>query len=153
MINPQLQHWLFFPVLTIILLIFVHPVPGMSAPPPAVPTMPDRVVIHPDATNNTPVPPQEQPPQLRQQSSGVPQPGVAQAPSAINHTAPVKNRLGFPRKFSDTLELKRIARDLNNIAKLNEHFQRFGAITNIQVEELCGILDNNFKELTTVLLH
>ena len=86
-------------------------------------------------------------------SSGVPQPGVAQAPSSVNHTAPVKNRLGFPRKFSDTLELKRIPRDLNNIAKLNEHFQRFGAITNIQVEELCGILDNNFKELTTVLLH
>ena len=153
MINPQLQHWLFFPVLIIILLIFVHQVPGMSAPPPTVPTMPDRVVIHPDATNNTPVPPQEQPPQQQQPSSGVPQPGVAQAPSSVNHTAPVKNRLGFPRKFSDTLELKRIPRDLNNIAKLNEHFQRFGAITNIQVEELCGILDNNFKELTTVLFH
>ena len=153
MINPQLQHWLFFPVFTIILLIFVHPVPGISAPPPTVPTMPDRVVIHPDATNNTPVPPQEQPLQQQQQSSGVPQPGVAQAPSSVNHTAPVKNRLGFPRKFSDTLELKRIPRDLNNIAKLNEHFQRFGAITNIQVEELCVILDNNFKELTTVLLH
>ena len=127
----------------------MHQVPGISAPPPTVPTMPDRVVIHPDATNNTPVPPQEQP----QQSSGVPQPGVAQAPGSVNHTAPVKNRLGFPRKFSDTLELKRIPRDLNNIAKLNEHFQRFGAITNIQVEGLCGILDNNFKELTTVLLH
>ncbi|CAH3022608.1 unnamed protein product [Porites evermanni] len=108
-------------------------VPGISAPPPTVPTMPDRVVIHPDATNNTPVPPQEQPPQQQQQSSGVPQPGVAQAPSSVNHTAPVKNRLGFPRKFSDTLELKRIPRDLNNIAKLNEHFQRFGSITNIQV--------------------
>ena len=131
----------------------MHPVPGMSAPPPTVPTMPDRVVIHPDATNNTPVPPQEQPPQQQQQSSGVPQPGVAQAPSSVNHTAPVKNRLGFPRKFSDTLELKRIPRDLNNIAKLNEHFQRFGSITNIQVEKLCRILNNNFKELTTVLLH
>ena len=131
----------------------MHQVPGMSAPPPTVPTMPDRVVIHPDATNNTPVPPQEQPPQQQQQSSGVPQPGVAQAPSSVNHTAPVKNRLGFPRKFSDTLELKRIPRDLNNIAKLNEHFQRFGSITNIQVEELCRILNNNFKELTTVLLH
>lgn len=131
----------------------MHQVPGISAPPPTVPTMPDRVVIHPDATNNTPVPPQEQPPQLRQQSSGVPQLGVAQAPSAINHTAPVKNRLGFPRKFSDTLELKRIPRDLNNIAKLNEHFQRFGSITNIQVEELCGIVNNCSKELTTLLLH
>ena len=117
-------------------------VPGISAPPPTVPTMPDRVVIHPDATNNTPVPPQEQPPQPQQQSSGVPQPGVAQAPSSINHTAPVKNRLGFPRKFSDTLELKRIPRDLNNIAKLNEHFQRFGSITNIQVKELCGIVND-----------
>ena len=131
----------------------MYQVPGVSAPPPTVPTMPDRVVIHPDATNNTPVPPQEQPPQQQQPSSGVPQPGVAQAPSSVNHTAPVKNRLGFPRKFSDTLELKRIPRDLNNISKLNEHFQRFGSITNIQVEELCGILNNNFKELTTVLLH
>ena len=129
-------------------------VPGISAPPPTVPTMPDRVVIHPDATNNTPVPPQEQPPQQQQQQSpGVPQPVMAQAPSAVNHTTPVKNRLGFPRKFSDTLELKRIPRDLNNIAKLNEHFQRFGSITNIQVEELCGILNKNFKELTTVLFH
>ena len=153
MINPQLQHWLFFPVLIIILLIFVHEVPGISAPPPTVPTMPDRVVIHPDATNNTPVPPQEQPPQQQQQSSGVPQAGVAQTPSSVNHTAPVKNRLGFPRKFSDTLELKRIPRDLNNIAKLNEHFQRFGSITNIQVEELCGIVNNCSKELTTLLLH
>ena len=153
MINPQLQNWVFFPVLIIILLIFVHQVPGISAPPPTVPTMPDRVVIHPDATNNTPVPPQEQPLQQQQQSSGVPQPGVAQAPSTINHTAPVKNRLGFPRKFSDTLELKRIPRDLNNIAKLNEHFQRFGSITNIQVEELCGIVNNCSKELTTLLLH
>jgi len=153
MINPQLQHCLFFPVLIIVLLIFVQQVPGISAPPPTVPTMPDRVVIHPDATNNTPVPPQEQPPPQQQQSSGVPQPSVAQAPSSINHTAPVKNRLGFPRKFSDTLELKRIPRDLNNIAKLNEHFQRFGSITNIQVEELCGIVNNYFKELTTVLLH
>ena len=69
MINPQLQHWLFFPVLVIILLIFVHQVPGMSAPPPTVPTMPDRVVIYPDATNNTPVPPQEQP--LQQQQAPV----------------------------------------------------------------------------------
>ena len=129
-------------------------VPGISAPPPTVPTMPDRVVIHPDATNNTPVPPQEQPPQQQQQqSTGVPQPVMAQAPSSVNHTTPVKNRLGFPRKFSDTLELKRIPRDLNNIAKLNEHFQRFGSITNIQVEELCGILNKNFKELTTVLFH
>ncbi|CAH3039111.1 unnamed protein product, partial [Porites lobata] len=108
-------------------------VPGISAPPPTVPTMLDRVVIHPDATNDTPVPPQEQPLQPQQQSSGVSQPGVAQAPSSVNHTVPVKNRLGFPRKFSDTLELKRIPRDLNNIAKLNEHFQRFGSITNIQV--------------------
>ena len=131
----------------------MHQVPGISAPPPTVPTMPDRVVIHPDATNNTPVPPQEQPPQQQQQSSGVPQAGVAQAPSSVNHTAPVKNRLGFPRKFSDTLELKRIPRDLNNIAKLNEHFQRFGSITNIQVEELCGIVNNCSKELTTLLLH
>ena len=105
---------------------FVQQVPGISAPSLTVPTMPDRVVIHPDATNNTPVPPQEQPPQQQQQSSGVPQPGVAQAPSSVNHTAPVKNRLGFPRKFSDTLELKRIPPDLNNIAKLNEHFQRGG---------------------------
>ena len=125
----------------------------MSAPPPTVPTTPGRVVIHPDATNSTPVPPQEQPPQQQQQSSGVPQPGVAQAPSSVNHPAPVKNRLGFPRKFSDTLELKRIPRDLNNIAKLNEHFQRFGSITNIQVEELCGIVNNCSKELTTLLLH
>ena len=131
----------------------MHQVPGISAPPPTVPTMPDRVVIHPDATNNTPVPPHEQPPQQQQQSSGVSQPGVAQAPSPVNHTVPVKNRLGFPRKFSDTLELKRIPRDLNNIAKLNEHFQRFGSITNIQVEELRGIVNNYFKELTTVLLH
>ena len=106
--------------------------------------MPDRVVIYPDATNNTPVPPQEQPLQQQQQSSGVPQPGVAQATSSINHTTPVKNRLGSPRKFSDTLELKRIPRDLNNIAKLNEHFQRFRSITNIQVEELCGIVNNYF---------
>ena len=120
----------------------MHQVPGISAPPPTVPTMLDRVVVHPDATNNTPEPPQEQPLQPQQQSSGVTQTGVAQAPSSVNHTVPVKNRLKFPRKFSDTLELKRIPRDLNNIAKLNEHFQRFGSITNIQVEEFCGIVNN-----------
>lgn len=106
---------------------------GISAPPPAVPTMPDRIVIqHPNATKNTPVPPQERlPPQ--QPPPSVPEQGVAQAPSSVNHTPPVKSRLGFPKKFSDTLELKKIPRDLNNIAKLNEHFQRFGSITNIQV--------------------
>ena len=104
----------------------------MSAPGPRMPPMPDRIVIHSEPQNNTPAPPQEQPPPL-QQPLAVPQQGLTQAPGSTDQTAPVKSRLGFPRKFSDTLELKKIPRDMNNIAKLNEHFQRFGTITNIQV--------------------
>ena len=115
----------FTPVFFLICLV-----PGISAPRPVVPAMPDRIVVHSDPANNAPVPPQEQlPPQP--QPPAAPQQDAVQPP--VNHTAPVKNRLGFPRKLSDTLELKKIPRDLNNIAKLNEHFQRFGTITNIQV--------------------
>ena len=36
-------------------------------------------------------------------------------------------------KFSDTLLLRRVPRHLNNISKINAHFQRFGSIVNIQV--------------------
>ncbi|XP_038055263.1 RNA-binding protein 26-like [Patiria miniata] len=34
---------------------------------------------------------------------------------------------------SRTLEIKKIPREFNSIAKLNEHFQKFGVITNLQV--------------------
>lgn len=37
------------------------------------------------------------------------------------------------RKYNDTLELKKIPRDLNTITKLNDYFQKFGSIVNIQV--------------------
>lgn len=107
-------------------------VPGIAAPHPTVPTMPDRIVIHSDPKTTTPVPPQEQP-RPQQQPPAAPQQGPVQAVGSVNHTVPVKSRVGFPKKFSDTLELKKIPRDLNNIAKLNEHFQRFGTITNIKV--------------------
>ena len=106
-----------------------------------MPTIPDRIVIHSD---NSPNPSQDhQPPPLKQPSA-VPQPGVIQTPGKKDETAPVKSRLGFPRKFSDTLELKKIPRELNNIAKLNEHFQRFGTIRNIQV---------NLNTLTLLVSH
>lgn len=95
--------------------------------------MPDRIVIHSDPKTTAPVLPQEQP-RPQQQPPAPPQQGPIQAPGSVNHTVPVKSRVGFPKKFSDTLELKKIPRDLNNIAKLNEHFQRFGTITNIQVQ-------------------
>ena len=32
-----------------------------------------------------------------------------------------------------TLELRRIPADMNNIAKINEHFTRFGTLVNLQV--------------------
>ncbi|KAL9973174.1 hypothetical protein ACROYT_G019591 [Oculina patagonica] len=107
-------------------------VPGMAAPGPRMPPMPDRIVIHSEPQKNSPAPPQEQPPPP-QQPPAMPQQGVTQTPVSTNPTAPVKSRLSFPRKLSDTLELKKIPRDMNSIAKLNEHFQRFGTITNIQV--------------------
>lgn len=108
-------------------------VPGISAPGPTVrPSMPDRIVVHSQPKNNTLVPPQEQLPPIPQPPAA-PQQSMVEVPGALNHAAPVKTRLGFQKKFSDTLELKKIPRDLNNIAKLNEHFQRFGTITNIQV--------------------
>lgn len=112
----------------------------MAAPGPRMPSMPDRIVIHSEPPINTPAPPQEQPPPP-QQPPAMPQQGVTQAPASTNQTAPVKSRLSFPRKLSDTLELKKIPRDMNNIAKLNEHFQRFGSITNIQVHftPLCPV--------------
>lgn len=112
----------------------------MAAPRPRMPPIHDRIVIHSDPQNSTPVPPPEQPPPPPLPSA-LPQQGVTtQAPGSTNQTAPVKSRLGFPRKLSDTLELKKIPRDLNSIAKLNEHFQRFGTITNIQVHFTCTSL-------------
>ncbi|GAB1601738.1 RNA-binding protein 26-like isoform X1 [Argonauta hians] len=38
-----------------------------------------------------------------------------------------------PRYLNTTLEVRKIPRDLNNIAKLNEHFKKFGNLKNIQV--------------------
>jgi len=32
-----------------------------------------------------------------------------------------------------TLELRRVPHDMNNIAKINEHFTRFGTLVNLQV--------------------
>ena len=114
----------------------------MAAPGHRMPPIPDRIVIQSDPQKSAPVPPQEQPPPPPPPSA-LPQQGITQAPGPADQTAPVKSRLGFPRKLSDTLELKKIPRDMNNIAKLNEHFQRFGTITNIQVHLtplLCGCL-------------
>ena len=127
----------------------------MAAPGPRMPPIPDRIVIHSDPQKSAPVPPQEQPPPPPPPSA-VPQQSVTQAPSATDQTAPVKSRLGFPRKLSDTLELKKIPRDMNNIAKLNEHFQRFGIITNIQVHVtalLCGCLIQSTVETVSLLCH
>ena len=112
---------------------FLFLVPGISAPGSGVPAVPDRIVTHSDPNKTTPPMPQEKPP-LQQQTPGVPQESTADVSTPVNHTDPIKHQLGFPRKLSDTLELKRIPRDLNNISKLNEHFQRFGTITNIQVQ-------------------
>ncbi|XP_037322845.2 RNA-binding protein 27 isoform X4 [Pungitius pungitius] len=42
----------------------------------------------------------------------------------------------FPKRYyyvNTKLEVRKIPRDLNNIAKLNEHFSKFGTIVNIQV--------------------
>lgn len=38
-----------------------------------------------------------------------------------------------PRHLNTTLEVRKIPRDQNNIAKLNEHFGKFGVLKNIQV--------------------
>ena len=35
-----------------------------------------------------------------------------------------------------TLELRKVPRELNNIAKLNEHFSKFGTIVNLQVRKI-----------------
>lgn len=46
---------------------------------------------------------------------------------------------GHSRKFvpnNRTLEIRKIPRELNNIAKLNEHFDKFGTIVNLQVRNL-----------------
>ncbi|XP_074650039.1 RNA-binding protein 26-like [Tubulanus polymorphus] len=47
------------------------------------------------------------------------------------------NRLGYKRHMvtaaNATLEVRKIPRELNNISKLNEHFSKFGTITNLQV--------------------
>lgn len=43
----------------------------------------------------------------------------------------------FPKRcyyVNTKLEVRKIPRDLNNIAKLNEHFSKFGTIVNIQVK-------------------
>lgn len=134
-------------------------VPGMAAPGPRMPPMPDRIVIHSEPQKNSPAPPQEQPSQPPQQPPAVPQQSATQTPTSTNQTAPVKSRLSFSKKLSDTLELKKIPRDMNNIAKLNEHFQRFGTITNIQVcFILCGSSENHIfairqSVVTTKILH
>ncbi|XP_039630712.1 RNA-binding protein 27 isoform X2 [Polypterus senegalus] len=47
-----------------------------------------------------------------------------------------QHKPGFQKKnhYANTrLEVRKIPRDLNNIAKLNEHFSKFGTIVNIQV--------------------
>jgi len=36
-----------------------------------------------------------------------------------------------------TLELRRIPADMNNIAKINEHFTKFGTLVNLQVSLKC----------------
>ena len=76
---------------------------------------------------------QEQPPK-QAQIPGISQQNAADVSATVNHADPTKRQQNFPRKFTDTLELKKIPRELNNIAKLNEHFQKFGTIKNIQVQ-------------------
>jgi hypothetical protein len=44
------------------------------------------------------------------------------------------------KKFNDTLELKKVPREFNNITKLNDYFQKFGNIVNIQVMCICNFL-------------
>lgn len=41
-----------------------------------------------------------------------------------------------PRHLNTTLEVRKIPRDQNNIAKLNEHFGKFGVLKNIQVSSI-----------------
>ena len=53
-------------------------------------------------------------------------------PAPENNSQSSKGR-PWQRRWSDTIELKRLPREHNNISKLNEYFQRFGNIINIQV--------------------
>ena len=59
-------------------------------------------------------------------------PVVTTTPALANNSQHIPGR-GWQRR-SDTIELKKLPREFNNITKLNEYFQRFGNITNIQVQ-------------------
>ena len=51
-------------------------------------------------------------------------------------------------KFGNTtLEVRKIPPDMNNIAKLNEHFGKFGTLTNIQVSFFVVILQKSMLVL------
>lgn len=56
-----------------------------------------------------------------------------------NQTNNTKPKPGWKR-FNDTIELKKIPREFNNITKLNDYFQKFGNIVNIQVKYFLYIM-------------
>lgn len=44
---------------------------------------------------------------------------------------------GFRRQYNNenaTLEVRKVPQEFNNIAKLNEHFGKFGTLVNVQVQ-------------------
>ncbi len=45
-----------------------------------------------------------------------------------------------------TLEVRKVPQEFNNIAKLNEHFGKFGTLVNVQVGVVCQIyFDWNYQ--------
>lgn len=53
-----------------------------------------------------------------------------------------QHKSSFPKRnhyVNTKLEVRKIPRELNNIAKLNEHFSKFGTIVNIQVRRTVSV--------------
>jgi RNA-binding protein 26 len=42
---------------------------------------------------------------------------------------------------STTLEIRKIPTEFNTISKLNEHFSKYGTVTNVQVEKIDASID------------
>ncbi|XP_001633840.2 RNA-binding protein 26 [Nematostella vectensis] len=111
-------------------------IPGQM-PPGSIPYNPDMaarsrelVTVPPDQSQIT-VQVTTDPPTGETSRVVIGPPGSA-PDAAADQSDAVKN-VPMKRKFSDTLEIKKIPRDQNNITKLNEYFKRFGNIVNIQV--------------------
>ncbi|KAH3841862.1 hypothetical protein DPMN_115343 [Dreissena polymorpha] len=115
----------------------------------------------PSSSTRTVIAPKEEPLQIVSSAQPHP-PGITAPPLALPAPGVMQSHAGFtqqnrfhpyqrfpgPRKPFDfnrvggyrrpdqtncTLEVRKIPKEFNNIAKLNEHFARFGTLTNIQV--------------------